>query len=313
MKVTVLLTTFEHEAFVAQAIESVLAQETNFPFELVVLEDCSRDRTREIVGAYQNRHPARMRVVLADRNRNDNANFMQAYRESAATYVAMLDGDDFWTSPHKLQRQVDHLEAHPECAICFHNVVVVNADGASIGETTNAPDERPLWGLEDLLRRNPIAGCSAVLRRGAGGGLPAWLRAVRFTDWALYVLHARGGTAAYLDEVLGAYRVHAGGMWSWLDKEAQAEQVVTFLERLNADLGFAYDSVLRPEIARRALRLADLYARRGDRRRARAHLARHLAGLRRGAADPDPYVAKLALRVYLPPVYRVLRAARVIR
>src|SRR5215210_4491661 len=107
MKVSVLLQTYNHEKWIAQAIESVLAQETNFDFELIILEDCSTDDTRNIVIDFQRRHPEYIRLILAEKKKGDNTNLVAAWQASQSQYVAWLDGDDYWTSPYKLRRQVD--------------------------------------------------------------------------------------------------------------------------------------------------------------------------------------------------------------
>src|SRR5918999_434425 len=114
MKVTVLVTTYNHEKFIAQALDSVLMQRTNFDYDVMVIEDCSTDRTRSIVIDYQRAYPDRIRLVLAQTNERSNRTLAREFQASAARYIAWLDGDDFWTSPHKLQKQVDFMEAHSE-------------------------------------------------------------------------------------------------------------------------------------------------------------------------------------------------------
>src|SRR5918993_30043 len=131
MKVSVLLTTYNHEKYIAQAIDSALTQETNFDYEIVIIEDCSTDGTRDIVISYQKRYPEKIRLVLAEKNECDNTAFAAAFQASPARYIALLDGDDYWTSPHKLQRQAEFLDAHSECVLCFHKVAVVYQDGSA--------------------------------------------------------------------------------------------------------------------------------------------------------------------------------------
>ncbi len=121
MKVSVLVVTYNHENYIVQAIDSILAQEVNFDYEILIIEDCSTDRTRSIVLDLQAKYPERIRLSLAEQNECSNKRFATEFLASPAEYVATLDGDDYWTSPHKLQKQVDFLDAHPECAICFHN------------------------------------------------------------------------------------------------------------------------------------------------------------------------------------------------
>ena len=123
--VSVAMRTFEHAPFVAQAIESVLIQEAPFAFELVVGEDCSGDGTREIVERYAERFPERVRPILPAENVGHGEILRRVLDASRGRFLAYLDGDDYWTSPAKLRRQVDHLEAHPEQVSCFHDASLV--------------------------------------------------------------------------------------------------------------------------------------------------------------------------------------------
>ncbi|MDQ3815609.1 MAG: glycosyltransferase family 2 protein, partial [Armatimonadota bacterium] len=122
MKVSIVMVTYNHEKYIAQAVESVLMQETNFDYELIIGEDCSQDKTRAIVMDFQRRFPERIRLLLPEKNLGGSGktNFLQTLAAAQGQYVALLEGDDYWTSPHKLQKQVDFLDSHPECAICFH-------------------------------------------------------------------------------------------------------------------------------------------------------------------------------------------------
>ncbi len=129
--------TYNASKFIVEAMESVLAQQTSFPYEVVVLDDCSTDGTTEIVREYVRGFPRCVRVDVAERNRNDHLQFSQEVGRSRVEYIAMLDGDDYWTDPRKLQIQVDFLDSHPECAVCFHNVEVwSDASGVPLETTT---------------------------------------------------------------------------------------------------------------------------------------------------------------------------------
>jgi glycosyltransferase involved in cell wall biosynthesis len=109
--------TYNHEPYIAQAIEGVLQQETDFPFELVIGEDCSTDGTREIVFDYQKKYPEIIRVVTSDKNVGSRRNGMRTTKACRGKYIAYCEGDDYWHHPRKLQKQVDYLESHPECGL----------------------------------------------------------------------------------------------------------------------------------------------------------------------------------------------------
>jgi glycosyltransferase involved in cell wall biosynthesis len=117
--VSIKMITYNHAPFIAQAIEGVLQQKTNFPFELVIGEDCSTDGTREIVFEYQKKHPDIIHVITSETNVGMKKNGLRAIKACRGKYLAFCEGDDHWHDPLKLQKQVDHLESHPECGLVY--------------------------------------------------------------------------------------------------------------------------------------------------------------------------------------------------
>ena len=256
MKVTVLVTTYNHEKFIAQALDSVLMQRTNFDYDVVVIEDYSTDGTRSIVIDYQRAYPDRIRLVLAQTNERSNRTLAREFQASAARYIAWLDGDDFWTSPHKLQKQVDFMEAHSEYSLCFHNVRVFYEDGSRKSWNHNRDDQQVDLTLEDLWVSNPIAGCSPMFRKDLVGEIPDWYCTNIWGDWPLYILSAQRGKIGYLDEVMGAYRVHSGGLWSGLSDSEKQEKFIEFYGIMNENLDFEYDQIISTMISRCYVQLA---------------------------------------------------------
>jgi glycosyltransferase involved in cell wall biosynthesis len=108
------MVTYNHESYIAQAIESVLMQNTNFEYKLIIGEDCSTDRTNEIVKQYTEKYPDKITAFLNKKNLGIKNNAKQIYTACTAKYIALLEGDDYWTDPLKLQKQVDFLETNPE-------------------------------------------------------------------------------------------------------------------------------------------------------------------------------------------------------
>src|SRR6266480_1749420 len=256
MEVTVLLTTYNHEKYIAQALDSVIMQETNFDFEIVILEDCSTDATRDIVIAYQKRYPDKIRLKLADRTRHSTKPFAEAFQCAPSHYIAMLDGDDYWISPKKLEKQVQFLEAHPECALCFHNALRIYEDGSRAPFLHNLAPQKPISSLEDLWQSNFIAGCAAMLRREVLDEFPEWFYTMPYGDWPLYMLCAQYGKIGYIDETLGVYRIHSAGLWSALDSIQKLEGLIAFYESMNANLDFRFNDIVEPLVCARRKELA---------------------------------------------------------
>ena len=132
MKVSIVMLAYNHERFIEQALDSVLMQETEYEYELIVGEDCSKDCTREIVKRYEEKFQGRMSPLYRDKNLGMIKNLLDCLTHCTGEYIAMLEGDDFWTDCGKLQKQVDFLETHSEYAACVHNWNIVSACNAFI-------------------------------------------------------------------------------------------------------------------------------------------------------------------------------------
>jgi len=262
MKVSVCLITYNHREYVAQAIESVLAQKTSFPFEVRIGEDNSTDGTREIVESYARRFPETIRPNFHDENRGLLRNFLSTFESCRGEYVALLDGDDFWTSPEKLQKQADFLDGHPDCTIGFHQTEVLLPDGTLCETNYTRPGQPAFASIEALFESNFIATCSAMLRKGAVREIPDWYVTSRWEDWPLYLLFADRGRIGYLPEAMGTYRSHGRGLWSGLDPIAQVEAVIGFLLTMDERLGRRYTAEILTSVSRYVGELERLQAER---------------------------------------------------
>ena len=228
-EVSVCMLAYNHERFIAQAIDSVLHQETDFEVELVIGEDCSTDGTRAIVAGYQSRYPDRVRSILNERNIGAQANFRRTFAACRGQYVAMLECDDYWTSARKLQTQIDFMEAHHEYALCFTNVLVVydRPDLQSHPGYSNTPvpahdGYQPIFGRPverttryDLARGNYIHTPGVLFRNWLlDHAMPDYFDGKCMIDWSLHMFTVQFGDIHYFDEVMAAYRVHGAGAWS---------------------------------------------------------------------------------------------------
>jgi len=219
-KVSVSIITYNHAPFIAQAIESALMQQTDSSFEIVIGEDKSSDGTREIVKEFAARRPDCIRLLLHEREHvsyangtpTGNWNFANNIKQCRGQYIALLDGDDYWTSPHKLQKQSYFLEANPDCAMCYHNARILDESDPERLELAENKTGRKT--LKNLLRGNFMQTCSVMFRAGLFGDFPEWFFRSPLGDWPLHVLNGRHGDIGYIDEVMGVYRRHATGAWS---------------------------------------------------------------------------------------------------
>jgi glycosyltransferase involved in cell wall biosynthesis len=291
MKVSVLITTYNQEAFIAQAVKSVLMQELNFAYEIVIGEDVSTDATRKIVLEFQERYPEKIRVLLrdpvaAERDRaagvGGKGGFVNGLNACQGQYVALLDGDDFWTDPHKLQKQVDFLDSHPDFAISCHNATMLFEDGSSPSANLLPPDHREVSTIEDLLLVNMIPTCSAVFRRGLFRELPEWFFSLKLGDWPIHIMNAQHGKIGYFNEVMATYRIHQGAFWSTWSSVNQRLEIIKMLRHIDAYLDFKYKKQIRQAQANWYWEIAQMCYKEDDRIQGRSYAGKYfwLGGFR---------------------------------
>ena len=279
MKVTVLVMTYNHEKFIEQALGSALMQKTNFDYEILISEDCSTDRTREIVVEFQKAHPDKIRLLLSEQNVHSNQVVVRGIQAARGEYIAMLDGDDYWTSPDKLQKQADFLDKHPECSLCFHNAKIFHEAENREGRNWTPPGHKEISTLEDIWLGNFIATCSTMFRRGAIREIPAWYDVMfPITDWPLHILNAEQGKIGYIDEVMGMYRYHPGGYYSPFSETQKQAETLKFYRTMNRNLNYRYDRLINIAISKYFFEWAEEYKSRGDLEKMKACLKACLAG-----------------------------------
>ena len=244
VKASVCMITYNHEKFIAQAIESVMMQKANFDYELVIGEDCSTDRTRDICVAYKEKYPSKIRLLLRKKNLGMMPNFVQTLEACPGQYIALCEGDDYWTSPQKLQKQVDFLDSHPDFAICSHNVMVMREGTPGPGHEWLGAKRKEVSTLEDLLRDGSGgATCSLVFRKRVFGDFPEWYHTIQGGDWALQVLCASQGKLYYFREVMGVFRQHdRGALYAAItDAKSKGEEAIALPSKNSLDICDALD------------------------------------------------------------------------
>lgn len=249
MKASVLIITYNHEPFIEQAVQSALMQETPFDFEIVIGEDCSTDRTREIVLGLQKRFPEQIRLLLPNSNLGANANFVQTLKACQGEYIALLEGDDYWTCSHKLCSQVSLLEARPDLSLCTHEALSVWPDGRAEGfVASRRVPIKDIYTLDDVVQRHFLPTASMVMRASSLWPLPPHLNAIPAVDWLLHVMLARAGKIAFINELWSVYRIHEGGLTSLAPGPVAQKHLMHSAYLLDAYLDRQYTHILRPKV-----------------------------------------------------------------
>jgi len=237
--VSVVVTTYQHAAFIRQCLDGILMQQTNFDFEIILGEDESVDGTREICMKYAEKHPDKIRLFL--RNRQDviyidgsatgRHNALQNIYTARGKYIAICEGDDYWTDKKKLQIQVDFLEEHPEYAVCFHRVFELRDDNKL--ELSNYNNNNDVtYTIKELALDNFIHTPSVVFRNHLFSQFPEWINSSPVLDYVLHMLNSRYGLIKYFGLPMACYRRHRGGLWSALEMEILLKKWIKVLDLL---------------------------------------------------------------------------------
>ena len=245
VKISVLVCTYNHQELIGKALESILTQKTNYPFELIVSDDASTDGTQEIIQAYHKRYPDKMKkCILRTQNVGIGKNYYEALTLAEGEYLAICDGDDYWLDENKLQKQVDFLEKNKEYSIAcsdflMHTVGEENRDKqfGIKGFLENSCGLNPKYTLSNLIESRFIASCTVVLRWKLKDCVPEFLKEYKVIDFPLELIHASCGYIKVFYEPMSVYNLHPQSI-SHTDHNTVQNDALILLKEVNQFLGF---------------------------------------------------------------------------
>lgn len=215
--VSICTTTYNRGKYIGQAIESCMMQKTNFPFEMIISDNCSTDNTLEVIEVYIQKYPDKITLLKADKNYGLMVNYIKSIESGTGKYIADCDGDDYWTDEYKLQKQVDFLEANPDFVMCFTNNTLLNSETGETEKGVLKP-----WDVGDtslLLSYNTLnkeinlngfhcpAHISTIVFRNNVIKFPDWFKDLYINDEPLFFMLSKFGKAKFIDEEMSVYRM----------------------------------------------------------------------------------------------------------
>lgn len=246
--VSVFVIAYKHEEFIGQCLDSILAQVVNFDYEIVLGEDCSPDSTRAICEAYAAKYP-QINLLPSDRNYGAVGNCVRTLRECKGKYIALCEGDDYWCDNHKLQKQVDFLEANPDFSSCFSLVRVQDDMG------WNKPYEyyftvldKDEFTIEDFITsgRNIIPTATLMFRNVLPQPFPHFFVNAIMGDIPIQLFVADKGKAKLLPGPLAVYRNHKGGMTKSPEATRKhSDEIFKLFTEFNKFTGYKYNKAFR--------------------------------------------------------------------
>lgn len=208
--------TYNHELFIREAIEGVLMQKCNFLIELIIGDDCSTDNTLQICKEYELKY-SEINLLQSYTNLGMMPNFIRTLASCTGKYIALCEGDDYWTDPYKLQKQVDFLQTNSDYIACFHNARIINISQKL--SLFNSLNENNYPTTEDIINRRWFIATASLMFRNNVITLPDWFLTVVNGDYALELLLAQKGKFYYMDDVMAVYRQHKDSSSAYLNSK----------------------------------------------------------------------------------------------
>lgn len=255
---------YNHEPYLRDCFEGFVMQQTDFPFVVIVHDDASTDGSKEIIREYECRYPHIFKPIYQKENLYKKGGFgainevmYSAIIATGAKYVAMCEGDDYWTDPLKLQKQVDFLEANPEYSLCFTNTMVKFKDDDvtainHIWDTYTIEDIINTNALNTKSRGDNVVSCghtSTVLYRIPADPLPLWISKCFIGDEPLFIALAEFGKAKFINVTTSVYRAGVGVSSRNFNEEDDWKSRIKMYEIINEGLEFKYKAIINSIIA----------------------------------------------------------------
>ncbi|PTQ99603.1 glycosyltransferase involved in cell wall biosynthesis [Mucilaginibacter yixingensis] len=223
--------TYNHEKFIGEALDGFLMQKTNFSFDIVIGDDCSTDGTSDVITTYQEQYPDKIKLIRSSKNIGAHENMRNVVKACTGKYIALCDGDDYWTDPNKLQKQVDFLEQHPDYVMCCHYTRVIDTNYNTLHVD---PSPKPLvHTYHDLLvgKQEETKTATVVYRNVQEISQifdEAWYLDFNAADKLLkiFATYKTAGKIYVMPEVMSCYRNHVGGIWSMIEADARRDKVI---------------------------------------------------------------------------------------
>ena len=218
--VSICCITYNHENFIRDAIDSFLQQKVDFDIEIIIHDDASADDTPTIIREYHDQAPGLIKPILQSENQFSKYGFSflsKLFEKAQGKYIAICEGDDYWTDPLKLQKQVDFLESNPDFSICFHKVLLLDDDELKQDNITQVPSR--ISTIIDLARQGNYVHTPSCMFRNYGPQIfGSHFSESPVGDYYIHMMNAQFGKIYCLDDVMAVYRLHINSAWSSKDQ-----------------------------------------------------------------------------------------------
>lgn len=251
--VSICMITYNHASYIAKAIEGVMMQKCDFPIELIIGEDCSTDDTRSIIIKYKEKFPDKIRLILREKNVGMQKNFVETLLAATGKYIALCEGDDFWTDPYKLRKQIDFMQDHSDYSMCCHNAYRINQCS---NETNIYPFnsflEKNTFAVEDVILNDWFVPTASILMKKEVV-MDYCKFASRYKvfngDYSLQIIALTNNYKLfYSNDIMSVYRLHVGGI-SMIDSKIMKDHIINTLLSVNDYTEKRYQNSIESKIS----------------------------------------------------------------
>lgn len=253
VKISVLVCSYNHEKYIAETLQSILDQKTDYSYEIIVADDASTDKTQSIIRSFQKKYPEKMKKALL---RTDNVGIGQNYYEALSLaegeYLAFCDGDDRWCDESKLEKQIGFLEKNQEYTVACSDFFMHEEGKTSkkdnkfnvYGYLQKGPGKKKKYTICDLVRSRFIGSCTLVMRWKLRGRVPEFLKGYQVIDFPLELIHASCGYIKVFSEAMSVHNIHAKSITNSA-KEEVLDDSIRLMAEVNQYLGYRITSLFK--------------------------------------------------------------------
>jgi glycosyltransferase involved in cell wall biosynthesis len=241
--ISVCVFTYNYESYIAQALDSILGQKINFKLEIIIGDDCSTDGTRTIAIEYQRKYPEIISLSFNSQNIGGTRNWINTMSKCSGKYISLLDGDDYFTDPFKLQKQYDHLEKNSNLVLSFHSVTEKYDNIVGIDELIEYRE--PVYQLAEIFKLGWFIRTSTMVFRNGilTNNPPDWIYSYPYRyDTIMHVFLGKYGDFGNIRESMSVWRKHMNGMSYTISKNLinSIQEEINLLNKLNEYTGYLF-------------------------------------------------------------------------
>ncbi|MFR9166880.1 MAG: glycosyltransferase [Dysgonomonas sp.] len=243
MKVNIILITYNHSAYIRQALNGLIIQMTNHDVEVIVADDASTDNTLDIIREYAEKLVFPFTFLSQEENIGYNKNYERAIKACNGDYIAVLEGDDYWIDPLRIEKHIDFLDKHRNCSMSFNRIVFFFQDQERYKVNDWKSDQDFIsYSVHEQIRGNKIGNLSAcVFRKSEMDKIKPGLFDMQVADWMLGIVLGQYGSIAELKDPMSVYRIHGKGLWSRQDEREQIQCIIDSISEYNKYLDYAFN------------------------------------------------------------------------